>query len=154
MVSKEFVLGGKATLTIENAAAWASQNAAPAHFTFKINKKELDGDKSIYFVSLLTGPDNTRSYSYVGVLNVNSGVVHLTAKSKVTAETLSFRILNRVLSRIWANETSAITNAGFEVHHSGRCGKCGRKLTVPESVKTGFGPECRGNTKKKEVINV
>ena len=40
MVSKEFVLGGKATLTIENNVEWASKNAAPAHWTFKINKKD------------------------------------------------------------------------------------------------------------------
>ena len=29
-----------------------------------------------------------------------------------------------------------------EVRHEGRCGKCARKLTTPESVDTGFGPEC------------
>jgi len=31
-----------------------------------------------------------------------------------------------------------------EVHHEGRCGRCGRALTVPESIKSGFGPECIG----------
>jgi len=144
MVSKEFVLGGKATLTIENDAAWASQNAAPAHWTFKITKKEVSEGNNLFFVSLLTGQDNSRSFSYVGTLNPDNGVVRLTAKSKVTAETLCFRILNRVLRLIWANETDAITKAGFDVHHSGRCGRCGRKLTVPESIKTGFGPECGG----------
>jgi len=25
-----------------------------------------------------------------------------------------------------------------------RCGRCGRVLTVPESVESGFGPECIG----------
>jgi hypothetical protein len=29
-----------------------------------------------------------------------------------------------------------------EFFHEGRCGKCGRKLTTPESVTAGFGPEC------------
>jgi hypothetical protein len=28
------------------------------------------------------------------------------------------------------------------VWHEGRCGRCGRKLTVPESIESGFGPEC------------
>lgn len=27
--------------------------------------------------------------------------------------------------------------------HEGVCGRCGRRLTVPESIETGFGPECR-----------
>ena len=26
--------------------------------------------------------------------------------------------------------------------HEGRCGRCGRKLTVPESIEAGYGPEC------------
>jgi hypothetical protein len=29
-----------------------------------------------------------------------------------------------------------------EVRHAGKCGHCGRKLTVPESVDTGIGPDC------------
>lgn len=31
-----------------------------------------------------------------------------------------------------------------EVRHAGKCGRCGRKLTVPESIDTGFGPSCAG----------
>ena len=142
MISKEFVTAGKATITIENNAAWAVQNSAPAHWTFKVNKKEVSKDNNLFFVSLMTGSDNEKSFSYIGVLNPNTGVVKTTAKSKITDDTLSFRILNRVIGRVWANEVDAITKAGFEVHHSGRCGRCGRKLTVPESIKTGFGPEC------------
>ena len=30
----------------------------------------------------------------------------------------------------------------FTVHHEGKCGCCGRSLTVPESIKRGIGPEC------------
>ena len=145
MVSKEFVLGGKATLTIENNVEWASKNAAPAHWTFKINKKDKDNGDPIFFVSLLTGQNNSRDFNYVGVLNAKEGHVYTSAKSKITKDSLCLRILNRVLNRIWINDTAAIAEAGFEVHHSGKCGKCGRKLTVPESVKTGFGPECRGS---------
>lgn len=142
MISKEFVIAGKATITIENNAVWAAQNSAPAHWTFKVNKKEVSKDNNLFFVSLMTGSDNEKSFSYIGVLNPNTGVVKTTAKSKITDDTLSFRILNRVIGRVWANEVDAITKAGFEVHHSGRCGRCSRKLTVPESIKTGFGPEC------------
>lgn len=32
--------------------------------------------------------------------------------------------------------------AGFEFWHEGRCARCSRRLTVPESVASGFGPEC------------
>jgi hypothetical protein len=30
----------------------------------------------------------------------------------------------------------------LSVYHHGKCGKCGRKLTTPESILTGLGPEC------------
>lgn len=29
-----------------------------------------------------------------------------------------------------------------EIWHEGKCGRCGRQLTVPESIESGFGPEC------------
>lgn len=32
----------------------------------------------------------------------------------------------------------------LQVWHEGRCGRCGRKLTVPSSIETGLGPECAG----------
>jgi predicted metal-dependent hydrolase len=31
---------------------------------------------------------------------------------------------------------------GFNVHHEGKCGRCGRLLTVPSSIESGIGPEC------------
>ena len=30
----------------------------------------------------------------------------------------------------------------LEIWHEGRCGRCGRKLTVPSSIESGIGPEC------------
>ena len=30
----------------------------------------------------------------------------------------------------------------LEVWHEGRCGRCNRALTVPESIASGIGPEC------------
>jgi hypothetical protein len=29
-----------------------------------------------------------------------------------------------------------------DVLHSGRCGRCGRTLTTPDSIERGLGPEC------------
>ena len=28
------------------------------------------------------------------------------------------------------------------IHHENRCGRCGKRLTVPESIESGYGPEC------------
>lgn len=31
---------------------------------------------------------------------------------------------------------------GVQFWHEGRCGRCGRRLTVPGSIEIGFGPDC------------
>lgn len=35
-------------------------------------------------------------------------------------------------------------NPIMDMYHHGTCGKCGRRLTSPESIELGIGPECRG----------
>jgi len=37
-----------------------------------------------------------------------------------------------------------LNKIGLNFFHEGKCGKCGRKLTTPESIKNGFGPTCLG----------
>jgi len=39
-----------------------------------------------------------------------------------------------------------------EFWHEGRCGDCGRRLTVPESIARGIGPICWDGTTVKSVI--
>jgi hypothetical protein len=38
----------------------------------------------------------------------------------------------------------------IEIWHEGRCGKCGRTLTVPDSIANGLGPECIKTISKSE----
>jgi len=153
MINKEFVMAGKSIFTLEIPHEWAAEHDCNAHYTFKVVLKEgNDGSNGkpksddIYFVNLLSGPDNGSDYSYMGVLNKGTGNVVLTRASKITKECMSYRLLNRLLANLWAGTEQKILDAGFDVHHEGRCGRCGRKLTVPESIKTGLGPECAGRT--------
>lgn len=111
-VSKEFVLAGNATFTVQLPAGMERP-----HYTYRVQKIEAnDRWPESYFVKLLTGPDNTSDYSY--------------------------RLLNRVLARVWTEDHAAYEQFGYSTHHEGKCGRCGRKLTVPRSVETGIGPEC------------
>jgi hypothetical protein len=55
---------------------------------------------------------------------------------------LPVRLINRTLKLVWENESEKIVAAGFNLQHAGKCGRCGRKLTVPQSIETGIGPEC------------
>ncbi len=138
-VSKEFVLAGDAIFTIELPPGKFDVE----HYTFRVQKTEANDrwDES-WFVKMLTGPQNTKDYSYLGRLLPWEGQVELTRRSRMTAESLPFRLLNRILARIWAEDHTAYEQHGYKTHHEGKCGRCGRVLTVPESIKNGIGPEC------------
>lgn len=134
-ISKEFVLAGDATFTVELPDE--------THKTYRVQHVEgNDRWPESYFAKLLTGPDNTKSYTYMGKLEPVAGVVNTTAKSASFEGSLALRLLNRILARVWANDHSAYEEHGYRTHHEGMCGRCGRKLTVPASIESGIGPEC------------
>lgn len=113
-----------------------------SHFTYKIKYKYNSETSEKWFVSLLTGPDNTKNYTYIGCLNPDTGELFFTAKSKISNEAWSVRLLRRVLACLWEDSLDEIEKAGFDLHHEGKCGRCGKKLTHPESCKFGIGPIC------------
>lgn len=143
-LSKEFVLAGSAIFTIEIPET-QKPHGKQDHYTFRVQHvpaSERWGEK--WFVQVLTGPNNTEDYTYLGILSPHTGVVTLTAKSAFNATSYRFRILNRVLNRIWADDHQAYEVHGFKVHHEGMCARCGKVLTTPESVERGLGPVCAG----------
>lgn len=119
----EFILGGKSLFTLLNTK---SDN----RFTFKVKKHKID---DVYFVSVLTNPD---VYQYIGMIK-NREYTH-TKKSKISKESQSVRVFDFVFSKLKIGNLPEV----IEIWHEGKCGKCGRTLTVPSSIKTGFGPEC------------
>lgn len=127
---KEFVLAGNATITLE------SENTNN-RFTYKI--KRCSEDQNLYFINLLRGPDNETDYNYIGCYFANSKYFCPNKKYK------------EIPKEVWPPSMRAIKfffehlddiPAKLHVYHEGRCGRCGRKLTTPESIKSGFGPEC------------
>ena len=126
---QKFMTAGNALFTLKNAETGN-------RFTFKIKRAKSDDGKprDFFFVSLLTGSDNYSNYSYMGI--INKFKFTLTAKSKIGKESISYKAFNW----LW-NNRNAIPEK-IEIWHEGRCGRCGRRLTVPESIESGFGPEC------------
>jgi len=133
-VGRDFVLGGNATFTMVGTNA---------RFTYKVTRKDPEpGDRKqtpVYFVGLLSGSDNESDYRYLGVLDPVTGYTRLTRNSKFTLDAPSVKAIQWALPKVWAN---VVMPPSFALYHEGKCGKCGRKLTVPESIVTGFGPEC------------
>lgn len=143
-VTKQFVTAGDATFTIEVPA---SLQAAPhnyaAHYTYRVQRVEAtERWPAAWFAKVLTGPDNEADFTYLGKLDDFTGQTRTTAKSARWADTKQLKLLNRVLARVWGDDHAAYEAAGFRTHHEGRCGRCNRKLTTPESVERGIGPEC------------
>ena len=124
---RRYALAGNARFTL-------SSEKTGQRFTYRIRAKD---DGAVFFVSLLAGPDNTSDYRYLGFIREGT-YVHGRAKAKISPDAPSARAFAWFWSHVDALPPSC------SVFHEGRCGRCNRVLTVPESVSTGLGPECAG----------
>lgn len=120
-----FALAGHAIFTVENVT---SGN----HFTYKVSA--CADTPALYFVGVLTGPENVSDYTYLGT--IRNGAYQLGRKSRISADACS----NKAFAWTWQHKDCL--PACVHVYHAGRCGKCCRVLTVPESITRGIGPEC------------
>ena len=118
-----FILAGNATVTFLNTQ---TKN----RFTFKVSKSK---DNDIHFVSVLTGPD---AYTFLGSIFNNN--FKSSKKSTIQESAQSFQVFKFVFDRLKTKNLPDV----IEIYHEGKCGRCGRALTVPESIVSGFGPEC------------
>lgn len=136
-VSKDFLLGGNATFTVDNGQG--------KHYTFKISrtKKEralhLQQHQGTFFASTMTGPDNESHYTYVGIVQKVTGSIIMTYGSKIKSNDVRFKVLEWAVKKVF---NALPLPEGYAIMHAGSCGVCGRKLTNPESLKSGIGPEC------------
>lgn len=133
-LDEKFFFGGNATFTIESLKTGT-------HKTFKIKKMEPSErfPNPAFSLFLLIGPDNTRDYCYIGMVNEFNGQIRFTGKSKRNGQSPDVMIFNWFMTHLFGD--GQLMNA--KVHHIGKCGCCGRALTVPESILCGLGPECR-----------
>jgi hypothetical protein len=126
----QFITAGNATFTLRS-------RKTGQRFTYNFTAKPEAG---LTFVKVLSGPDNTADYTYMGMIRSTDPHILLTTRaSRVTPDALSWRVLAWFLRAVYLKPD---TLDQVEVFHEGRCGRCGRKLTVPESIESGFGPEC------------
>lgn len=123
----EFLLAGNATFTLRS-------QKTEIRYTFKVQKSE--DRPGTWFVKYLTGSNNESDYRYLGV--ISNRKFRLTSKSTLRSSSTPVIAFDWFFNRI----ISGVTPLNVEIWHAGRCGRCGRTLTVPESVEAGFGPEC------------
>jgi hypothetical protein len=120
-----FALAGHAIFT-------AHSKSTGVRFTYKVT--QCDDKPDLYFVALLTGPDNTNDYQYLGTIR---GTTYTHGrKSRIGPEAPSAKAFD------WLWRHRDRLPASLDLHHEGRCCRCGRTLTTPESCLRGIGPEC------------
>lgn len=109
------------------------------HRTFGVRTQPHDAsfapDQRI--VALLTGSDNREDYTPFGFV-LEDGSIRL-FRSKSTG-------VWTIYADIISNPTHWIPK-GAEYFFEGRCRKCNRLLTTPDSIESGVGPVCDGRTR-------
>ncbi len=136
-LTHDFFLGGKSIFTVQN-------NETGEHRTYKIRKAKANPryPNPAWFISQMTGTDNESHYSNVGKVNPQTGGVTLTAVSKFAEGSPQLKAARWVCGKIFP--LIQPIDDRIDIRHSGRCGRCGRTLTTPESLDRGIGPECWG----------
>lgn len=134
----DYITGGKSKFTLVSIATGN-------RFTYTMKNAPMGEGKynpDIKNIRVMTGADNMTSYTYFGRLLKNSvgDTWYYThgVSTRITTDATSVRAFLYVFQRL----VRGILPTDVEIWHEGVCGRCGRTLTVPESIENGFGPEC------------
>jgi len=126
-------------------------NEAGEHKTFRIRRQKDDAKfaPKSRIVSLMVGSDNEANYKGFGFANDN-GSVYVWKKHQNRTNDYFAHLLGKAFQAITTSDEETV-ETGFEcagrqytVLLSKRCLRCNRKLTNPESIRLGVGPECAG----------
>lgn len=128
-IAKRFLLAGNAMVTLVS-------KRTGVRFTFRVRASD---DGNCHFVSVLTGPNNNTDFSFLGTIFGKKNYAH-GRKSRILPTAPSAK----AFAWAWKFIERAEVPSECEVHHEGRCGRCGRALSVPSSISIGLGPECEG----------
>jgi hypothetical protein len=130
--ARRYMTAGKAVVTLVSVRT-------KARFTYRLT---VSDDGQAIFVAVLNGPDNSSSYKYLG--RIARDIFWEGRKVPRDGDISRDAPSMRAFSWAWRMMLRGSIPADLEVWHEGACGRCGRRLTVPESVASGFGPECSG----------
>jgi hypothetical protein len=131
-------------LSTHNGILTVKSTRSGEHRTFQIKTQGEDARfaPGRRVVSLLIGPDNTSNYRSFGfVVTTPDGVrIQLWRKYSKAESFLQFDRLATLLERLDYH----IAKGSVEINLEGRCIRCNRLLTTPNSVRKGIGPVCEG----------
>ena len=120
---KDYVLSGNEVVTLVGKAS---------RYTYRVTKIGKGESRATHWVHVLRGMDNTKDFTFLG--GITERGFYVSGKSSIRDEAPCAQ----AFVWFWENpEDERVT-----VLHAGICGRCGRLLTTPESIRTGLGPVC------------
>lgn len=128
----DFITAGNAIFTLKSMKTGN-------HFTYKVSKSKKRDD--ILFVGLLNGQDNLNDYAPMCYIKIEANKMPTVLRSTrtwISSEAPSYKAFEYVFKKLVLD----IEIDNVEIWHQGRCCRCGKLLTVPESIENGIGPEC------------
>lgn len=135
----DFILAGNALFTLKS-------NRTGDHFTFKVvrvgrwlGEKWVAAEPKRWQVQVLIGRDNSKDYRRIGVIHEDLDFVRIGGIG--SSASLSVRGFDWFWTKLRLGSVDKLSQAQFS--HAGRCGRCGRLLTHPDSIQSGIGPECQ-----------
>lgn len=127
---RAYLLAGRAVVTIKS-------KRSGEHRTFRLKlAPEQRESGPIFFVSVLIDSGDNFG-SYLGTFR-EPGSFRAARSAEKNPMADLFHWFNRHLY----GPTPSKLFEQAEIYHEGACGKCGRPLTDPESIKSGIGPTC------------
>ena len=104
------------------------------HFSYKIHTVRAGPLKDKRIVSLMTGPDNISSWTGFGFVIEISFPTWIRVWSKFKQSNRYPKHAMVLMGKVGDHVTGYL--------QAGKCRRCGRRLTTPESITRGLGPEC------------
>jgi hypothetical protein len=138
------------TKTIFNGT-FTITNEAGDHVTLRIRTQKADSSfaPNKRILSVLNGPDNYTNYKGFAFVNEDS-TIKVWGKQNTTKNQWFAHLIAKASESFHMSET-VDAETTFETHGrtytvmlSKKCYKCNRKLTTPESIRSGIGPVCAG----------
>lgn len=135
-ITGKFLFAGKSVFTVSN-------EETKEHFTFKVRARESEwprgsGKRSTSYFLNIKASGGKYPFRYIGILEAD-GLVKTTGKSDFQPHEKEYKV------GAWAAQTviaGKMIPVKYHINHAGKCGRCARELTHPESLKSGIGPEC------------
>lgn len=130
----KFMLAGKSEFTVVSG-----KTGTRLGFRLEKRKSNRDGGADyIYYMSTL----QEGKMVYAGIIYLHEQKDRFWfakgKKGRLEYNHVNVKSILYILNNLYEGNTGM----NIRIYHVGTCGRCGRKLTTPESIVNGIGPEC------------